>query len=65
METPSQFIQRRLEETGMSQKQLAEKCGVSTPQLSQWVNGHRVPNMQTMQKVCEVLGSYTIEGEND
>ena len=38
-----------------TQKDLALKIGVSQPCVSKWLNNINQPNLQTMQKMAEIL----------
>ena len=40
---------------GLTQKQLAEKLGVSAAMVAQYENGHRLPNVQTLKKIAYAL----------
>lgn len=44
----------------LTQKQLAEKMGVSYVNIAQWENGRRNPKIETLQKIADALG-YTIK----
>jgi len=44
----------------ITQKQLAKKIGISTPLLSQWENGWRIPNLTRLMDWCGALG-YSLE----
>ena len=37
---------------GLTQKQLAEKLGVSAAMVAQYENGHRLPKVQTQKKIA-------------
>ena len=43
------------EALGMSQKELAELCGIEQPHISAYENG-RMPTIPTLQKLCKALG---------
>lgn len=43
-------------ERGMSQSQLAEKCGVDETAVSHWETGHSAPKGSRLPIVAEVLG---------
>ncbi|MCI6880075.1 MAG: helix-turn-helix transcriptional regulator [Clostridiaceae bacterium] len=40
---------------GLTQKQLAEKLGVSAAMVAQYENGHRLPKVQTLKKIAYAL----------
>ncbi len=39
----------------MTTNELAELCNTSQPVISKLENGHRVPDIPTVQKICEVF----------
>ena len=41
---------------GITQRELAEKLGVSFVNISQWENGTRKPKYETRQKIADALG---------
>ena len=41
--------------TGLLQKELAEKLGVSTSAVSNWEGGINYPRLDTVYKICDVL----------
>ena len=41
---------------GLSQKEAAEKLGISNVTLSNWENGVSFPDAQQIIKICEVYG---------
>lgn len=50
------FIQKRLNEIGMSQKELANKLNVTPPMVNQWISGYRnIPEVYK-EKLEEILG---------
>lgn len=42
--------------SGMTQKELAEKCGVKQENISRIENGDRMPSLNTIQKIANALG---------
>lgn len=46
---------------GMTQKDLAEKLGVTPNAVSQWENGARDPRLETIKHLAEVLHCTTDE----
>ena len=48
------------EALGMSQKELAELCGIEQPHISAYENG-RIPTIPTLQKLCKALGLKACE----
>lgn len=49
-------IKHYREKIGMSQKDFAEKIGVSTNRASNWERGINRPDVDYLVKICEVLG---------
>lgn len=45
-----------LEQSGMTQRQLAEKIGVSERAVRRYCAGHRVPQKDILQKIYQVTG---------
>ena len=45
----------------MSMKDLAEACGVSSMAISNYESGKRKPDMDTINKLAEVLGVYVVD----
>lgn len=44
---------------GMSQKDLADKVGISTVMISQYENGKKMPGRDTLKKLAAVFGTST------
>ncbi len=44
---------------GMTQECLAQKIGVGQNTISQWENGLRNPNLETIRKLAEILHCTT------
>lgn len=40
---------------GLSQKEIATRMGVHQPKVSEWLNGKRMPNSESLYKLAEVL----------
>ena len=38
---------------GVSQKDLAEACGVKAAAVSKWINGTQIPNVELYDKICD------------
>ena len=49
-------IKSRRQNIGMTQKQLAEKVGVTDVTISRWESGQREPIASDFLRLCEVLG---------
>ena len=41
---------------GLAQKEAASKLGVSNKTLGSWENGNSFPNVQQIEKICELYG---------
>lgn len=54
-------ILERLDELGWSQKQLAEKMGVSPQQVNKWVKGNENFTIATLARLGEVLETRLID----
>lgn len=50
------FILQLRKEKGMTQKQLAEKLGVTDRAISKWENGRGMPELSLMKALCDELG---------
>lgn len=51
----SENLKILLEERELSKSEFAEKVGASKQSVSQWVNGHKIPRMNMLLTICEVL----------
>lgn len=51
---------RLLKALGMSQTELAERCGITQACVSQIINGSRVPALDT---VCKIMGVIPVKFE--
>ena len=49
------FIQLTRKEKGMTQKDLADKIGVSDKTISKWENGNSVPDTEILTSLCQSL----------
>ena len=49
------FIQLRRKEKGMTQKDLADRIGVSDKTISKWENGNSVPDTEILTSLCQSL----------
>ena len=45
-----------LEQNDMTQKELADKLGVSTAAVSTWINGIKTPRMDKVDIMCQLFG---------
>ena len=50
------YIRSRRKNIGMTQKELAEKVGVSTNTVARWERGESEPSWSDFLKLCVVLG---------
>lgn len=53
--TVAENIKRLRSEHGLTQKQLAKKCGMSESTLRQYEIGYRNPKIETIQKIADAL----------
>ena len=51
----SDYIKRRLNESGKSQSQLARETGVTKQAMSMYAQGKYIPNEDTLNKLCSNL----------
>lgn len=60
------FIQELRKQQNMTQKDLAEKLGVTDRAVSKWENGRGIPDVSLMKPLCDILGitvSELLSGE--
>ena len=50
------FILQLRKEKNMTQKELAEKLGVTDRAISKWENGRGMPELSLMKTLCDELG---------
>jgi transcriptional regulator with XRE-family HTH domain len=50
------YIRKIRRAKGLTQEQLAEKIGTSTPWIGHIETGREVPNLQMLQKIAHALG---------
>lgn len=48
-------IKQLRKQHNMTTKELAEMCNTSQPVISKLENGHRIPDVPTLKKICEVF----------
>jgi transcriptional regulator with XRE-family HTH domain len=48
-------------ETELTQSQIADIMGVKQPQVSNWLNGKRLPTSQNLVKLANILNYYPEE----
>ncbi|HLR35869.1 MAG TPA: helix-turn-helix transcriptional regulator [Tissierellales bacterium] len=49
-------IRQLRDKHNMTTSELADYCNVSQPVISKLENGHRIPDVPTIQKICDVFG---------
>ena len=52
-------IEMQLRLKKMSQKDLAERLGVTEVTVSRWLSGERDPSIETLNRIAEALGTTT------
>lgn len=50
------FIQQLRKERNLTQRELAEKLGVTDRAISKWENGRGIPDVSLMKALCDTLG---------
>ena len=50
------FIAERRKTLGLTQKQVAEKLGMSDKSVSKWERGVCLPDVSVYQELCDILG---------
>lgn len=53
--TLAEVIKQGIKAKGMTQKELAEIVGLSTPRISDFTNGRSEPTLATAGQICKVL----------
>ena len=67
IDLPERIRQLRISAT-MTQKELADKLGVSQNAIYNWENGKREPNVETLEKIAKLFNitiSQLLEQENN
>lgn len=54
--TAAEIIHRSREHARLSQRALAERAGTSAPAISFYETGHRIPRVDTLQRIVEATG---------
>lgn len=44
-----------LDETGISQKELSDRISLAPQTINNYVKGHRMPDLETLEKLCDVF----------
>ncbi len=50
------MVRKDLLVCGYTQQELADKLGVSQPLISRWFSGRVIPRVETLHRLCSVLG---------
>ena len=59
--TTGQRIKEARKKAGLSQKELAEKLGISYVGISQWENDKRKPKQDSLQRIAEAVGTTVFD----
>lgn len=54
-EKTGKFIAENRKQKGLTQKELAEKLGISDKTISKWETGHGMPDVSVIPELCEIL----------
>lgn len=65
LETFSRRLRFFLEQNNMSQKELADKLGVTAAAVSGWCNGVKTPRMDKVDQMCRIFGCRRSDFLND
>src|SRR6185437_3820034 len=52
------LLKRIMDETGLSQRDVADLAGISRPQVSRWLSGAHRPNFDALQKFATAARRY-------
>lgn len=52
----SEKIKQAVKEAGLTQKEIAEKMGISQPAFNGFVSGKNRPTARTLKKIAEITG---------
>ena len=55
------FISKIRKEKNITQKELADKLGVTDKTVSRWENGHYLPDVSLWKDLCEILGISVLD----
>lgn len=61
----SNVLREARKRAGLTQKQLAEKMGVTISFVSQYENGYRTPKPETLEKFSSALGTVIFNSEEN
>ena len=51
----SEKLAEAIQQSGMTQTELAQKIGVRQQQISSYIKGHTLPSLDTLSRLCSVL----------
>ena len=60
-ETIGKFIATCRKEANITQREFAEKLGITDKTVSRWENGHYLPDISLFEEICEILDIDVIE----
>jgi transcriptional regulator with XRE-family HTH domain len=64
--SPEKYFMKKITiDTELTQAQIADIMGVKQPQVSNWLNGKRLPTSQNLVKLANILNYYPEELLND
>lgn len=52
----STFLRQKIDESGKTQKEIANYAGITTAALANYLNGSRCPQLDVAKKLCEACG---------
>lgn len=52
----STFLRQKIEESGKTQKDIANSAGITTAALANYLNGSRSPQLEVAKKLCDACG---------
>lgn len=60
----SQFLRKAIDESGKTQKVVADEAGITQAALANYLNGSRSPQFEVVELLCKSCG-YTIKFEKE
>ena len=51
----SEKLAEAIQQSGITQTELAQKIGVRQQQISSYIKGHTLPSLDTLSRLCSVL----------
>lgn len=64
-ETLKDNLNYYLKNSPLSQKEIADQLGISKGSITNWLSGFNSPNIETLAKLCQILGVKMSEMLND